>query len=60
MSAAGWNGNALVRDLHRPNIETAFRKMAEDEMGIAWETAREMTFVKFSAALAAARRKKVA
>jgi hypothetical protein len=60
VSAAGWNGDALVRDLHRPNIETAFKTMAERELGIPWEEARDMTFVVFCAALAAARRKKVA
>lgn len=60
MSAAGWNGNALVGSLHRPNIETAFRTMAEAELGIPWDEAKDMTFVAFCAALAAARRKKVA
>lgn len=57
LHVVGWRWNARVGDLHRPNFETAFRGMAA-EMGMAWETAREMTFVAFSAALAEARRKK--
>jgi hypothetical protein len=58
-AVAGLNGTALVKELQRPHGSETWKRLA-GEAGLTWEQACELTFLAFCAALADARRKKVA